>query len=63
VNFQLTGIFMASLAYVSTGDVKDLAAKIIVIKIIEVIILNDADMREKMARASSHIAKNMIGKS
>ena len=54
---------MASLAYVSTGDVKDLAAKIIVIKIIEVIILNDADMREKMARASSHIAKNMIGKS
>jgi len=29
MNFQPIGIFMASLAYVSTGDVKDLAAKMI----------------------------------
>jgi glycosyltransferase involved in cell wall biosynthesis len=43
-----------SLAYVSTGNVKELAAKIIEL-------LNDADMREKLAKASSHIAKNMTG--
>jgi len=40
----------SSLAYVSTGNIKRLAAKIIEL-------LNDADMREKMAKASSHIAK------
>jgi len=40
----------SSLAYVSTGNIKGLTAKIIEL-------LNDADMREKLARASSHIVK------
>jgi glycosyltransferase involved in cell wall biosynthesis len=40
----------SNLAYVSTGNVKGLAAKIIEL-------LDDADMREKLAKAGSHIAK------
>ena len=39
-----------SLAYVSTGNVKVLAAKIIEL-------LDDADMRGKLAKAGSQIAK------
>ena len=39
-----------SLEYVSTGNVKALAGKIIEL-------LNDVDMREKLAKAGSHIAK------
>jgi glycosyltransferase involved in cell wall biosynthesis len=44
----------SNLAYVSTGNVKGLAAKIIEL-------LDDADMREKLAKAGSQIAKNMTG--
>jgi glycosyltransferase involved in cell wall biosynthesis len=39
-----------SLAYVGAGNVKGLAAKIVEL-------LDDADMREKLAKAGSHIAK------
>ena len=40
----------SNLAYVGAGNVKELAAKIIEL-------LDDADMREKLAKAGSHIAK------